>query len=613
MQSSTGAGIRVSLWLCAAAALCALPGSAWAQTERVSVASGGAQSSGAEETGLAISGDGRFVAFQARAANLVDGDLNGQLDVFVHDRETRTTSRVSISSEGAEGNADSSTPSISADGRYVVFTSSASNLVPGDSNQRTDVFVRDRATDQIQRASVATGGAELAVNSSTFEGAISADGRFVLFRTVGGPREGLLVRDRQRGTTELVTQGLIDPRDPGLRSRPLGVQAATISADGRTVAFASTGVLPGSGPSCLGIGLGDQVFSRCSERLYARERGTLTAVSPWERDLALSGDGRFLVHGTGLLEARLVVHDRALGQTQLIRLDLPGAARVFRGRAGAISADGRFLTYVPRVSLPGGDVVALHDRHTGAAELVSASSAGEPANGPSRRSAISADGRFVAFASSATNLVEGDSNAAPDIFVRDLNAARERVPGAYAIFEKDGVELIARLGHPAQFDALALEPPAGPPFHGSFQGARFAMIGSLSSRPSSVPGVPAPNLFFSGDIDPSLIDDSAVSTVFAALAAPGAFFDRWRELPTDGSQTSGLIDASDPRSLTSALGEPYPLAIRIDGQGRRTLVPGLGAAVRGQRTRVLPLLVSEHGTIERLTEAAPPILSELLR
>ena len=117
-------------------------------TTRVSVASDGTQGNG-ETWDPSISADGHYVAFHSTANNLVSGDTNGNTDVFVHDRQTGQTSRVSVASDGTQGNgASDQKPSISADGRYVAFTSYASNLISGDTNNTWDVFVHDRQTGQ---------------------------------------------------------------------------------------------------------------------------------------------------------------------------------------------------------------------------------------------------------------------------------------------------------------------------------------------------------------------------------------------------------------------------------------------------------------------------------
>jgi Tol biopolymer transport system component len=188
-----------------------------------------------------VSADGRYVAFHSEATNLVAGDTNGSEDVFVRDRVTGTTERVSIATGGAEGNGHSSAESISADGRFVAFESQASNLVSGDTNGQADIFVRDRQTGTTERVSRATSGAQ--GNSLSGGPAISADGRFVAFLSfstnlVPGDTNGhydIFVRDRLNGTTERVSVATGGTQADGDSYSP------AISADGRYVAFAIRG------------------------------------------------------------------------------------------------------------------------------------------------------------------------------------------------------------------------------------------------------------------------------------------------------------------------------------------------------------------------------------
>ena len=128
-----------------------------------------------------ISGDGRFVAFETNATDLVPNDTNHRSDIFVFDRQTGTTERVSVASDGAQADLDSYHPSISGDGRYVAFESDASNLVAGDSNATSDIFVYDRATGQTQRVSIASDGSQ--ANDESTTASISGDGRYVVFQT----------------------------------------------------------------------------------------------------------------------------------------------------------------------------------------------------------------------------------------------------------------------------------------------------------------------------------------------------------------------------------------------------------------------------------------------
>jgi len=170
-------------------------------TTRVSVASDGGQGNG-DSRYSSISADGRYVAFRSWASNLVGGDTNSEQDIFVHDRQTGQTTRVSVASDGGQGNYDSQYPSISADGRYVAFDSWASNLVGGDTNGGPDVFVHDRQTGQTARVSVASDGGQ--GNDGSYWPSISADGRYVAFYSwasnlVGGDTNGccdIFVHDR---------------------------------------------------------------------------------------------------------------------------------------------------------------------------------------------------------------------------------------------------------------------------------------------------------------------------------------------------------------------------------------------------------------------------------
>src|SRR4028118_689779 len=145
---------------------------------RVSVDSAGNQVNG-DSNGASISPDGRFVAFSSFASNIVPGDTNSTTDIFVRDTLTNTATLVSLGSAGNQGNDVSSQPSISPDGRFVAFKSYASNLVPGDTNDTDDIFVRDTLTNTTTHVSVNSAGNQR--NSGSYSPSISADGRFVAF------------------------------------------------------------------------------------------------------------------------------------------------------------------------------------------------------------------------------------------------------------------------------------------------------------------------------------------------------------------------------------------------------------------------------------------------
>lgn len=263
--------------------------------ERVSVSSVGQEANDLSGT-PAISADGRYVAFESWASNLVPGDANGACDVFVYDRQTSTIERVSVASGGGDANADSYGPSISADGRYVAFDSDASDLVPGDSNGAADVFVRDRQSGTTERVSLSSGGAE--GDGHSYYSAISADGRYVAFwseasNLVAGDTnnfcgaEGddncadVFVRDRQTGTTERVSvdsagnEGSGDDlpsliililRNPG---------SPPVTADGRYVAFASqaSNLVPGDTNNFCGLGDDENCYD-----IFVRDRAESVTV-----------------------------------------------------------------------------------------------------------------------------------------------------------------------------------------------------------------------------------------------------------------------------------------------------------------------------------------------
>ena len=151
-------------------------------TELVSVALDGSAAGFADQAqtaGPAVSADGRYVAFVSGATNLVTNDTNGFSDTFVRDRLNGTIELVSVATGGTPANDSSGLPAISPDGRFVAFTSLASNLVTGDTNEDYDVFVHDRQTGQTQRVNVSSGGAQ--ANRISLAAAISGDGRFVAF------------------------------------------------------------------------------------------------------------------------------------------------------------------------------------------------------------------------------------------------------------------------------------------------------------------------------------------------------------------------------------------------------------------------------------------------
>jgi Tol biopolymer transport system component len=323
----------------------------------------------------AISSDSRYVAFESAATNLVPGGTNGYTHIFVRDRQTGTTYLVSKSSAGVEGAGDSRAPCISGDGRYVTFQSVATDLVPGDINGVSDIFVRDRNTGTTTLVSKSSAG--VISNGNSFSPFISADGRYVAFQSdgtslVSGDINGqpdIFVRDRQTGTTTLVSKS------------SAGVQAdvfsygPSLSADGRYVVFFSgaTNLVPGD-----------------TNNVYD-----------------------------------VFVRDRQTGTTYRVSLSSAGAQGASDSSYPSISPDGRYVAFESLSStLVTGDTNAksdifVRDRNTGTTTLVSKSSAGLQGNDDSGGSSISSGGRYVTFGSDATNLVVVDTNGIADTFVRD--------------------------------------------------------------------------------------------------------------------------------------------------------------------------------------------------
>ncbi|MFN0009809.1 MAG: TolB family protein [Planctomycetota bacterium] len=419
-------------------ACAALSASAGAQvTQRASVSSGGVQGDNASGNyGSSITPDGRYVAFVSAATNLVPGDVGPWDDIFVRDLQTGTTQRVSISTAGVEGNSYSAYPSISDDGRHVAFASFAANLVAGDTNGTWDIFVHDRQSATTERVSVDS--SEMQADDDSSERPwISADGLYVAFAssatnlvaidTNGFP--DVFVRDLQGGTTERVS---VD--SSGAEANGFGSFCAAISSDGRFVVFTShaTNLIAGDTNGWLDYFIRDRLNST-TEIVNISSDGAQGNNSNGP-DAAVSADGRYvafesastnLVAGdtNGLLD--VFVRDRQSGTTERASIDSGGIQANNNSRNPAISADGRYVAFASdAANLVAGDSngvqdVFVRDRQSATTQRVNLHSDGTQANSESAYPSISGDGRYVSFRSSATNLVPGDTNGSDDVFVRD--------------------------------------------------------------------------------------------------------------------------------------------------------------------------------------------------
>lgn len=401
-----------------------------AYVARVSVDSAGIEGT-AESKFVAISADGRFVAFRSDAPDLVAGDTNGVRDAFVRDLVTGVTTRVSVDSSGVEGNGHTHGPAISADGRFVAFGSKARNLVPGDTNAKTDVFVHDTLTATTTRVSVDSSGGE--GNGRSDFPSISADGRFVAFESdasdlVAGDTNletDVFLHDTHTGTTTRVSVS-----DGGAEATSWSVQPA-ISADGTHVAFRSLApdLVPGDTSYAPDVFVRDVVNATTS--LVSADTSGGEADSESARP-SLSTDGdhiAFFSYASDLVpgdtngRADIFVRDTVALTTTRVSVDSSGTQADHHSFDPSISADGRYVAYSSRASnLVPGDVnhedVFVHDLSTSTTTRVSLSAFGTPANSESLRPAMSADGRYVAFHSFAENLVGDDTNFVRDVFVR---------------------------------------------------------------------------------------------------------------------------------------------------------------------------------------------------
>lgn len=339
-----------------------------------------------------ISRDGNYIAFTSSSSDLVNGDTNNTIDVFVRDLVNNSTVLVSVDSNGAIANGRSGNPNISADGSRVVFTSTATNLAANDANGQADVFVRNLLTGEtILISRTPSGGVGnnvsgdiSSVSSNLSIPVISGDGNFVVFASLANN----LVTD----DTNSIADGFVVPVENG---NPTLISRRSVTSNTRT-------------------GSGDSVTSRGS---------------------SVSADGRFVVFTSKASElvpedtngfSDVFLRDRQTGTTTLISRTRTGTSGNGASDNPLISADGRYIVFTSAASdLVDGDAngaidIFWFDRDTQQLRLVSrAFDETASANGTSLNPVMSSDGRFVAFTSTATNLVSGDDNNLQDVFIWD--------------------------------------------------------------------------------------------------------------------------------------------------------------------------------------------------
>jgi Tol biopolymer transport system component len=414
---------------------------AWAagpKTKRVSVKSNG-QEVNSDNDFPAISGGGRFVSFES-VGRFTKGDDGADADVFVHDRRTGKTKRVSVKSNGKEvPGANSADSSISGDGRFVAFASDGA-LTPGDGNGMVDVYVHDRRTGKTKRVSVQSDGHGVLANS--LSPVISANGRHVAYESDGAFTGG-------------DTNGAVDVWEHAIKSgktRRVSVksngqevsvdaQNAAISGDGRFVAFDSFGEF--TSPD-FGFMVDKDVFvhdrktgttRRMSLKSNGEEVSDSSNVDSWMP--AISADGTFVAFSADASGtfvgadtngfADVYVHNRRSGQTRLVSVksnEEQGNNTSGVDAPATISANGRFVAFESYARLVGSDNndpfrdIYLRDRKQGKTKRVSVKSNGDEVAGFNHQlPAISLDGRFVAF-SSFGRFTGGDAGFDFDVFER---------------------------------------------------------------------------------------------------------------------------------------------------------------------------------------------------
>jgi Tol biopolymer transport system component len=415
-------------------------------TSRVSVTTA-EQQGNSRSTAPAVSADGRYVAFESDATNLAAGTVGRQ--VYVRDRVAGTTSAVSVSSSGAVGYSGSKDPSLSADGRFIAFGSSASNLVPGDTNGELDVFVHDRTTRTTRRVSVSSSGTQ--GNDQSLDPAISADGHWVVFQSFASN----FVLGDTNGVADVFRYNL----DSGLISivsKLLGgglangaSRAPSVSGNGNRIAFESDATNLVNYDT---NGVKD-VFVRHSDGRMERVSLTMVGDQPdaASHQSVISADGRavaFRTQATNMyfkdtggrnhvyhvnLDAGFYPNPPLARRLTLVSEGLGAQVETANGETTepSISADGRWVAYSSTATnlIPADPNGAIHDVYvtdiyTPFSEYhrVLVSVAGTTgANSISSSPAISGDGKLVAFASFASNLVGGDTTTDWDVFAQTIN------------------------------------------------------------------------------------------------------------------------------------------------------------------------------------------------
>jgi Tol biopolymer transport system component len=451
VRGSRPIAVALALSLLAASVVASIAaGKSGEEPTTVLVSRAGKAGKGGDANSLepSLSGDGRFVAFVSRAKNLSPAAKSGAREVFVRDMQTGEVALASRGSGpgGAAATGFSGEPSISADGRYVAFTSNDQDL-GGEAAPEGGIYVRDLQTDVTVLASRANGATGAAGDGFSHGPSLSADGLHVAFESTANnlvpddskaPQEDVFVRDLAMGVTELISRadGAAGPAATDWSFEP------SISADGNRVAFASRAPL--SAEDVDAESFPEDVFVRDraagTTALVSRASGPTGAPSDVESDEpAISADGLHVAFssdakltGQKYYGTHLFVRDLTTATTQLVSTSDQEGAFPPR-REPSLSADGRYVAFmsgankISPVDADGRPDVFVRDMGTGLTVTVSRASGtlGGPGDGPSLEPSISADGQSVAFMSRATNLSSADDDKAADVFLRHVVYAKE--------------------------------------------------------------------------------------------------------------------------------------------------------------------------------------------